>query len=63
MNLNVILRWEYRLGSLLYLTYARTQTPHAMAFGPTDRAGFNYTGLIRGPAVDTVSLKLSFLWR
>jgi len=63
MNFNVILRWEYRLGSLLYLTYARTQVPNAMTLGPNDRAGFNYTGLIRAPAVDTFSLKLSFLWR
>ena len=63
MNLNVILRWEYRLGSLFYLTYSRAQVPTAITFGPNDQAGFNYTGLIRGPAIDTLSVKLSFLWR
>ncbi|MEO8258375.1 MAG: DUF5916 domain-containing protein [Acidobacteriota bacterium] len=63
INLNVVLRWEYRLGSLFYLTYARTQVPDATTLGSSSRAALNYTGLIRAPAVDTFSLKLSFLWR
>ena len=61
MNFNIILRWEYRLGSILYFTYARTQVPDASTLEQNGRAAFNYTRLIRAPAVDTLSLKLSFL--
>ena len=28
LNVNVVLRWEYRLGSLLYVVYSRAQIPN-----------------------------------
>src|SRR5206468_1817312 len=33
LNVNLVLRWEYRLGSTLFLVYTRAQTP-ALAVPP-----------------------------
>jgi len=56
LNLNVVLRWEYSLGSVLYLVFNRSQTP-ANPLVLDQPAALSFTPLARAPAVDTVLLK------
>ena len=56
LNMNVVLRWEYSLGSVLYLVYNRSQTP-ANPLVLDQPAALSFTPLSRSPAVDTVLLK------
>lgn len=56
LNLNVVLRWEYSIGSVLYLVFNRTQTP-ANPLVLDQPAALSFTPLARAPAVDTVLLK------
>jgi hypothetical protein len=59
LNVNVVLRWEYRLGSTLYLVYTRTQNGrYGDPFAPT----IDLASLRRGRAADTLLLKLSRWW-
>jgi hypothetical protein len=62
VNFNVVLRWEYRLGSLFYLTYTRNQVPNATALGMNDHAELDVDALRHAPGEDVISAKLSFLW-
>jgi hypothetical protein len=58
LNANIVLRWEYALGSTLYFVYTRAQTP-AIDLGPTDRGHIDASGLGKAPATDTLLLKLT----
>lgn len=62
LNVNVVLRWEYRLGSTLFLVYSHSQ----QEFVPRDGVPLSTSEwpvrLFDGPAVDTVMLKWSFWW-
>jgi len=70
LNVNLVLRWEFRLGSILYLVYARAQTPD-WAPAVTGSGGaqappapaLSATSLLgnRG-ATDTLMLKLAYWW-
>ena len=61
MNVNLVLRWEYRLGSTLFVVYTRAQNAEEVpAFGPAPRLDLRALG--RGPAGDTLLLKLSRWW-
>ncbi len=61
LNVNVVLRWEYRLGSTLFVVYSRSQLP-----GIVDLMGTTATlrpSAIRNvAAVDTLLVKLSYWW-
>lgn len=59
LNLNLVLRWEYQLGSLLYLVYTRSQqeTPGA----PLPRTVLP-SGLPSGPTTDVLLVKWSYFW-
>jgi Domain of unknown function (DUF5916)/Carbohydrate family 9 binding domain-like len=60
LNVNVVLRWEYRLGSTLFLVYTRAQTP-ALSVPPLGRAGFELAPVWQGHAADdVVMLKLAY---
>jgi hypothetical protein len=61
-NLNVVLRWEYGLGSTLFLVYTRAQIGQPP--DPTNMAAprLDLEAVRRGPAVDTLLLKLSKWW-
>jgi hypothetical protein len=61
LNINVVLRWEYRLGSLLYLVYTRAQTPN-VSLGPGDVGVLTLPAVGRAPAADAVLLKISYWW-
>ena len=53
LNVNLVLRWEYRLGSTLFLVYTRAQNPALLAV-PGRRAGFELRPLLQGRAADDV---------
>ncbi len=59
LNLNVVLRWEYRLGSTLYLVYTRAQggLPYPPGEEPATLAPRQ---LLLGPAQDAIMLKWSY---
>jgi hypothetical protein len=59
LNLNLVLRWEYRLGSTVYLVYTRSQGEPA-GLAPEQSLAPQSFG--SGPATDTVLLKWSYWW-
>jgi hypothetical protein len=61
VNANVVLRWEYRLGSLLYLVYTRSQVPN-VSLGPGEQATLDLGAARRAPAADVIILKVSYWW-
>ena len=56
-----MLRWEYRLGSLLYLVYTRSQSP-SVSLVPGDRGTLDLGAVRKAPATDVVLVKLSYWW-
>ena len=60
LNVNVVLRWEYRLGSTLFLVYTRAQNP-ALTPSP-DGAGFEWRPLLQGRAADNVLMVKLAYW-
>ena len=56
LNVNVVLRWEYSLGSIVYFVYNRSQTP-ATTLVLDEPASLSFTQLSRAPATDTLLLK------
>ena len=58
LNLSVVLRWEYRLGSTLFVVYTHE------AQGPPDRSRATLwpPELSRGPARDTLLAKWTWYW-
>jgi hypothetical protein len=61
LNLNLVLRWEYRLGSTLYFVYTRAQAPDlTLITGQT--AMFDLGAIRRGQAADVLLLKLTYWW-
>jgi hypothetical protein len=61
LNLNVVLRWEYRLGSTLFLVYTRAQTP-TLAVPADGSASFELSPLLHGRAADDVILLKLAYW-
>ncbi|MES1208089.1 MAG: DUF5916 domain-containing protein [Pseudomonadota bacterium] len=62
INANVVLRWEYRLGSTLYLVYTRSQIPAldpSMFAPPATLSPRNFG---HGATTDVILLKLSYWW-
>ncbi|MBU8898695.1 carbohydrate binding family 9 domain-containing protein [Corallococcus sp. M34] len=62
LNVNVVLRWEYRLGSTLFLVYSRAQQGLPAAEGDRPAASLLPKRLLAGPANDAVLLKWSYYW-
>lgn len=59
VNLNVVLHWEFLLGSTIYLVYTRSQVPNVTLM--TGQSAMLDRGAIRrGPATDIFLLKLSY---
>jgi hypothetical protein len=61
VNASVVLRWEYRLGSVLYVVYTRAQAP-SIHLGPDERSAPHLGALPRAPAADVLLLKLTWWW-
>jgi hypothetical protein len=62
LNLSVVARWEYRLGSTLFLVYTRAQQAPPTAEGALPHRTFLPRDLFSGPARDVVLLKWSYYW-
>lgn len=65
VNVNVVLRWEYRLGSTLFLVYARTQDELGYPDGardPSPAMRLRPVKLGPGPTTDTILVKWSYWW-
>jgi hypothetical protein len=62
LNLNVVLRWEYRLGSTLFFVYTRSQQGLPTADGVLPPATVLPRRLSSGPATDAVLIKWSYYW-
>jgi hypothetical protein len=61
LDINVVLRWEWRLGSLLYLVYTRSQVPN-VSLGTGEVGTIDIGSLKRAPAADIFLVKLSYWW-
>ena len=61
LNLNVVLRWEYALGSTLFLVYSRSQVP-AVTLQSGEEGHLSFTSVRRAPAADVIFAKLSYFW-
>ena len=61
LNVNLVLRWEYRLGSTLFFVYTRAQTP-ALTVAPGNTADFELAPIWRGRAADDVVLVKLAYW-
>ncbi|HTA19845.1 MAG TPA: DUF5916 domain-containing protein [Polyangia bacterium] len=60
LNLNVVFRWEYRLGSTLFLVYSRSQVPDlGILMTP---ATLQPRALGTRASADVILLKLSYWW-
>jgi hypothetical protein len=60
LNVNVVVRWEYRLGSTIYLVYTRSQQPDVATF--TTPATLTTSAFGHGAAADVILLKFSYWW-
>jgi hypothetical protein len=56
VNASVVLRWEWRLGSLLYVVYSRSQGADLM------RAVIPWTDGVRAPSSQALMIKASYWW-
>jgi len=61
LNVNVVLRWEWALGSTLFLVYTRAQAP-SLALSQGTAASLDVSALRNAGAVDVLLLKLSYWW-
>src|SRR5262249_18571648 len=59
LNVNVVFRWEFLLGSTLYLVYTHSQSP-SFTLMPGEIGNLSFGALGRGPSADTVLLKLAY---
>jgi hypothetical protein len=61
LNVNVVLRWEYQLGSLIFLVYQRAQIP-AVTLAPGEAGTLDLGSVGRAPASDVLILKATYWW-
>jgi hypothetical protein len=62
LNVNVVLRWEYVLGSTAFLVYTRAQTP-SLVPGPPGATSLDLRPILQGRAAsDVIMLKLAYWW-
>jgi hypothetical protein len=60
-NVNLVLRWEYRIGSTLFFVYTRGQTP-GLTLMPGQEGRLDVGGITRAPAADVLLVKLTYWW-
>ncbi len=61
LNVNLVLRWEYRLGSTLFLVYTRAQTP-SLTVPPSGSGQLEVAPIWRGRASDDVLMVKLAYW-
>jgi hypothetical protein len=62
LNINVVFRWEYRLGSTIYFVYSRSQIPTVPLSGFTPPASIDPHAFGHGGTSDVFLLKFSSWW-
>ena len=62
LNVNVVLRWEFHLGSTLFLVYTRAQSPPVTLTSGADPRLDPGSLARRGSSIDVVLLKLAYWW-
>jgi hypothetical protein len=62
LNINVVFRWEYRLGSTIYFVYSRSQIPTVPLSGFTPPASVDPHAFGHGGTSDVFLLKFSSWW-
>ncbi|MBN1204939.1 MAG: carbohydrate binding family 9 domain-containing protein [Myxococcaceae bacterium] len=62
LNLSLVLRWEYALGSTLFFVYSRAQEEAPSPEGVAPELSLVPRSLLSGPRTDTVLLKVSHSW-
>ncbi|HVY45297.1 MAG TPA: DUF5916 domain-containing protein [Minicystis sp.] len=62
LNMNLVLRWEYLLGSTLFLVYSHGQDTAVVTQFLRDPATFNLRLVAPRPASDAVIAKLEYWW-
>jgi Domain of unknown function (DUF5916) len=63
LNATIVLRWEYSLGSTIFLVYTRAQVPEAnLDPGELPRLNFNVDTLVSGQATQAILLKIAHWW-
>jgi hypothetical protein len=61
LNTSVVLRWEYSLGSTLFLVYTRSQSP-TVTLQPGEEGRLSFGSVRRAPAADAIMAKLTYWW-
>jgi hypothetical protein len=61
LNLHVLLRWEYKLGSTLFVVYTHSQQSRPSEEGEA-RLTLLPKGLLAGPRIDSFLVKFNYLW-
>jgi hypothetical protein len=59
LAVNVVLRWEYHLGSTLYLLYVRSQNPN-IALEPLQTPRLDPLAIRSAPATDVLMVKIAY---
>jgi hypothetical protein len=62
LNVNVVFRWEYRLGSTIYFVYTHSQIPTVPTSDFMAPATLNPSAFRHGESSDVVLLKISYWW-
>jgi hypothetical protein len=62
LNVNLVLRWEYRLGSTLFIVYTRSQSELPTASGSPIPTTLFPVQLGPGPTTDVFLVKWSYWW-
>ena len=60
LNVNVVMRWEYRAGSTLFLVYSRSQGEPGD--GVEEPRSLRPQALAHGPTTDTFLVKWTYFW-
>jgi Domain of unknown function (DUF5916)/Carbohydrate family 9 binding domain-like len=60
LNLNIVLRWEYRLGSTFFLVYSRSQVPEIASV--VEPVALQPRSLGTRASADVILAKLSYWW-
>jgi hypothetical protein len=59
LNVNVVLRWEFLLGSTLFVVYSHSQSPN-LTLMAGEAGNLSFGALARAPSADIVLIKLSY---
>jgi hypothetical protein len=59
LNVNLVFRWEFLLGSTLYLVYTHAQSPN-LTLSPGEMGALSFGALNRAPSADLVLVKLAY---